>query len=69
MARIFIVDQREFPDPDPNLTIDQVRDLMASFFPELANATHTERPRGDVTLYEFRRRVGTKGLSRAESRG
>ena len=69
MARIFIVDQREFPDPDPNLTIDQVRDLMASFFPELANATHTERQRGDDTLYEFQRRVGTKGLSRAESRG
>jgi PRTRC genetic system protein C len=61
MARIFIVDQREFPDPDSNLTIGQVWEMMASFFPELANATHTERQRGDDTLYEFQRRVGTKG--------
>lgn len=69
MARIFIVDQREFPDPDPTLSVEQVQEMMASFFPELANATHTERERGEDTLYEFQRRVGTKGLSRAESRG
>lgn len=59
--RIFIVDGREFPDPDPNLNIDQVRDVMASFFPELANATHTETPRDEDTVYEFQRKVGTKG--------
>jgi PRTRC genetic system protein C len=55
------VDQREFPDPDPNLTVEQVREMMASFFPELANATHTEHQRGEDTIYEFQRRVGTKG--------
>ena len=59
--RIFIVDGREFPDPDPNLTIDQVRDQMAGFFPELANSTHTETTRGEDTVYEFQRQVGTKG--------
>lgn len=62
MARIFIVDQREFPDPDPALTVEQVREMMATFFPELANATHTERQRGEDTIYEFQRRVGTKGV-------
>jgi PRTRC genetic system protein C len=61
MARIFIVDQREFPDPDPALTVEQVREMMAAFFPELANATHTERPRNGDTVFEFQRRVGTKG--------
>lgn len=61
MARIFIVDGREYPDPSPDLTVDQVREAMASFFPELATATHTERQRGEDTLYEFSRRVGTKG--------
>ena len=59
--RIFIVDQREFPDPDPNLTIEEVRNMMASFFPELADATHTEKTREEDTLYEFQRKVGTKG--------
>ena len=39
MARVFVYDNREFPDPDPNLTVDQVRETMASFFPELTTAT------------------------------
>ena len=25
MARIFIYDDREFPDPDPEMTVDQVK--------------------------------------------
>ena len=61
MPRIFVYDNREFPDPDPNLAVDQVRETMASFFPELATATVQERQRGDDTVYEFQRRVGTKG--------
>jgi len=45
MARIFVYDQREFPDPDPSLSIDQVKAMMTDFFPELANAdtTHSKR--------------------------
>ena len=61
MPRKFIYDNREHPDPDPDLTVDQVRDLMSSFFPELANATVQESQRGEDTLYEFQRRMGTKG--------
>jgi PRTRC genetic system protein C len=38
MARIFIYDNREFPDPDPKMTIEEVRQSMVNFFPELANA-------------------------------
>ena len=61
MARVFIVDEREIPDPDPSMTIGQVRDTLANFFPELATATHTETKRGDDTVIDFQRRVGTKG--------
>ncbi len=61
MARIFIVDEREFPDPDPTLTVDQVREMMANFFPDLATATVTETARDEDTLYSFTRQVGTKG--------
>ena len=42
MARVFIYDGREFPDPDPNLSPDEVRKMMADFFPELANAEARE---------------------------
>ena len=50
MARIFIVDEREFPDPDPNLTIEQVRDSLSDFYPDLASATHTQRRNSEDVL-------------------
>ena len=61
MARVFIVDEREHPDPDPNLTIEQVRDMLADFYPDLAGATHTATQRGEDQVVDFRRQVGTKG--------
>ena len=61
MPRVFIVDEREHPDPDANLTIEQVRDMLAAFFPDLASATHTVTQRGDDQVVDFRRVVGTKG--------
>lgn len=59
--RIFVYDGREFPDPDPNLKVDEVRQHMSSFFPELSNAQSKESQRGEDTIVEFKRRVGTKG--------
>ena len=61
MARKFVYDNREYPDPDPNLTVEQVKTAMTSFFPELASATVQERQQGQDTVYEFEKRVGTKG--------
>lgn len=59
--RIFMYDEREFPDPDPTKTPEEVRAMMTDFFPELANAEIREASRGDDTLYVLERRVGTKG--------
>ncbi len=59
--RVFVYDGREFPDPDPSLTPDEVRQQMTDFFPELANAEVKEHKRGDDTLYELVRKVGVKG--------
>ena len=59
--REFIYDGRTFPDPNPNMAVDEVRQSMASFFPELSNADTAEAKRGDDTVIEFKRRVGTKG--------
>ena len=61
MRRVFIYDGREFPDPDPTLAPDEVRQMMTDFFPELANAEVREQQRDEDTLYELVRRVGTKG--------
>ena len=62
MARIFVYDGREHPDPDPEMSVDEVRKAMADFFGELGTATSKESKRGDDTIIEFTRRVGTKGV-------
>jgi PRTRC genetic system protein C len=67
--RTFVYEGREFPDVDPHLTPDEVRQRMSSFFPELANADTsgpTKRksktdPAVEDDMFEFKRRVGTKG--------
>ena len=65
MARIFVYDNREFPDPDPGMSVDQVKTSLSDFFGELANATVKETKRGEDTVYEFQKRVGTKGSAGA----
>ena len=61
MARVFVYDDREFPDPDPEMSVDQVKATLSDFYGEIANASVKETSRGDDTIYEFQRRVGTKG--------
>jgi len=61
MARLFVVDGREFPDPDARLSVDEVRKQLAEFLPELTNADVREEKRGDDTRYVFTKRIGTKG--------
>ena len=60
-VRIFVYDGREFPDPDPSAAVEDVRKMMGDFFPELANAEVKEHAKGEDKVYEFVRRVGTKG--------
>ncbi len=68
MARIFVYDNREFPDPDPGMSVDEVKGTLADFYGEIANASVKKTKRGDDTIYEFQRRVGTKGVfTRARS--
>ena len=59
--RVFVYDKREFPDPDPNMSIDEVRQSMTNFFPELANAETKQSKRDDDDIIEFVKRVGVKG--------
>jgi PRTRC genetic system protein C len=64
MARRFIYDGREFPDPDPHLSAEEVRRQLAEFFPELTNADTREEQREGGAVYTFTRRIGTKGARR-----
>ena len=61
MARIFVYDDREFPDPNPEMTVEQVKATLSDFYGEIANASVKETGRGEDTIFEFQRRVGTKG--------
>lgn len=61
MVRKFVYDGRDFADPDPTMTVDEVRSSMVPFFPELANAQVSEAKEGDDTVHTFTRRTGTKG--------
>ena len=68
MARIFVYDGTELPDPDPGMSVEQVQNSLADFYGELRNAKHTETKRGDDTVYEFQKAVGTKGAAAHLSR-
>jgi len=61
VARIFIVDGTTYPDPGPEVTPDQFKQMMAGFLPELATAEMTQETRGEDTIYRFKKRVGVKG--------
>lgn len=66
MARVIVYDGREFEDPLPNGTVDEVRQYYASFFPELSNAETKTSKRGDDDVIEFKKRVGTKGAGEGQ---
>ncbi len=59
--RIFVVDGKEIPDPNPSLTTNEVRAHFSTFYPEVATAEARETKRGDDTVITFEKRVGTKG--------
>ena len=49
MARVFVYDDREFPDPDPEMSVEQVKSVLADFYGEIANASVKETARGEDT--------------------
>ena len=52
------------------MSVDQVKATLSDFYGEIANASVKETSRGDDTIYEFQRRVATKGaLILARNRG
>lgn len=55
-------------DPNPNHTIEQVRDFYSTVYPEILNAA-IEGPEsvGNKVVYTFKRAVGTKGAATTQA--
>lgn len=62
LARAFRYNSVSLPDPGPQYTLEQVRELFSATYPEIVNAAieGPEEKNGEL-VYTFRRAVGTKG--------
>ncbi len=62
VERIFLFNNRKFPDPNPKAEPAQVRELLAITDPDITNAS-IEGPelKDGKAIYRFVRQVGTKG--------
>ena len=62
LHREFFYNGTRIPDPGPNLTVEQVRELLTPTFPEIATAIFTgPEDTGTALRYTFSRAIGSKG--------
>jgi PRTRC genetic system protein C len=62
LAREFMFNGSRTPDPAPQMSIDQIRDLLTPSYPEIATATLTgPEDTGTSLRYSFSRAIGSKG--------
>ena len=62
LLREFNYNGVRIPDPAPQMSIEQVRDLLTPTYPEIATATLTGPEDTGTTLrYTFSRAIGSKG--------
>jgi PRTRC genetic system protein C len=62
LQREFFYNGSRIPDPAPNLSVEEVRELLTPSWPEIATAT-LEGPEdtGTALRYTFNRAIGSKG--------
>ena len=62
LPREFVFNGSRIPDPDPRMSVDQVRELLTPSYPEIATATMTgPEDTGTSLRYSFCRAIGSKG--------
>jgi PRTRC genetic system protein C len=62
LLREFHYNGIRIPDPGPELTVDQVRDLLTPNYPEIATASVSgPEDTGSALRYTFSRAIGSKG--------
>jgi PRTRC genetic system protein C len=62
LQREFIYNGIKLPDPNPQMSVEQVRDTYAAAYPEVTTAA-IEGPEasGNKLVYRFMRAIGAKG--------
>lgn len=66
LQRIFKIKRNsselELPDPDSNMSVNEVMDFYSITYPELTTATvHGPEWEDDKAVYRFKTTIGTKG--------
>ena len=60
--REFVLDGKTLPDPDPSMSVEQVRDMYIPAHPEITTAAVTGPESVDAKMrYTFSRAIGAKG--------
>jgi PRTRC genetic system protein C len=62
LLREFYYNGVRIPDPGPDLTVEQVRDLLTPTYPEISTASVSgPEDTGSALRYTFSRAIGSKG--------
>ncbi|MGD0012685.1 MAG: PRTRC system protein C [Terriglobia bacterium] len=62
LSRVFEFNGVRLPDPDPKLTVEEIRSLYSHEYPDIATASITgPEAVGDKLRYQFTRAIGSKG--------
>ena len=62
LERVFMFNGAKLPDPNPEFSVEQVRDMYVNTYPELATAAmEGPTPVSGTMQYVFVRAVGAKG--------
>jgi PRTRC genetic system protein C len=62
LERVFLFSGVKLPDPNPEFTVEQVRDIYVNTYPELATAAvEGPSPVAGAMQYTFTRAIGVKG--------
>jgi PRTRC genetic system protein C len=62
LERLFVFNGVKLPDPNPDFSVEQVRDMYVNTYPELATAAvEGPTPVNGAMQYTFVRAIGAKG--------
>lgn len=62
LPREFVYNGAKIPDPNPDMTVEQVRDLLTAAYPEISTAAVSgPEDAGRCLRYTFTRAIGSKG--------
>jgi PRTRC genetic system protein C len=62
LERLFVFNGLKLPDPNPDFTVEQVRDMYVNTYPELATAAvEGPTPVNGSMQFTFVRAIGAKG--------